>query len=254
MGPFKDLNEAKDLIPVLVFLLPGFVSAGIVALLVIRKPAEPFSRVIEAFIFTMLNLALFTVLKSLVTRIPGLKLNNHDFFTSGNLLIMTACAVLVGIVWSYEANNQFIFGILRKLKITSKTTKPSVWIDVLSETEVYVVVHLKDGRRVYGWPLRYSDDVSERAIFLEQATWLTDEGGALNDPPISIFLDKESEIAFVEFVTDSRPAQSVADVSDVRQNGDSRSTEANGMVWPILIVLFLVGGIGYILRRNKRDG
>jgi len=47
MGPFKDLNELQDLIPVLVFLLPGFVAAGIVALLVVRKPAEPFGRVIK---------------------------------------------------------------------------------------------------------------------------------------------------------------------------------------------------------------
>jgi hypothetical protein len=42
MGPIKDLNEAKDLIPVLVFLLPGFVSAGIVALLVIPKAGRAF--------------------------------------------------------------------------------------------------------------------------------------------------------------------------------------------------------------------
>jgi hypothetical protein len=240
MGPFKDLNEVKDLIPVLVFLLPGFVSAGIVALLVIRKPAEPFSRVIEAFIFTMINLALFTSLKSLLTRIPGLKVSGHDFFTSGNLTIMTLCAVLVGVAWSFEANNQFIFRLLRKLKITSRTTKPSVWIDVLSDTRSYVVVHLKDGRRIYGWLLRYSDDASERAIFLEEATWLTEEGTALNDPPVSILLDKDSEIAFVEFVTDSRPAELATTTPNAQPNRDACAARVNWKPGSVLIVLFLV--------------
>lgn len=254
MGPFKDLNELKDLIPVLVFLLPGFVSAGIVALLVIRKPSEPFSRVIEAFIFTMINLALFTILKSVVTRIPGLRVNSQDFFTAGNLSIMTLCAVLVGLVWSFEANNQLIFRLLRFLKITSKTTKPSVWIDVLSETKAYVVVHLKDERRIYGWPRRYSDDETERAIFLEQATWLTENGDALNDPPIGILLDKNSDIAFIEFVTEARPAEPIAEDPEAQHDGTPGFTEAKCTLKPILIVLFLVGSIAYVLRRWKRDG
>ena len=135
MGPFKDLNELKDLLPVLVFLLPGFVSAGIVALLVVRKPTEPFNRVIEALIFTMINLALFTFLKSLLVRIPGLHVNRTDFFTAGNLGLMTFCAVFVGFVWSFEANNQFLFRFLRKLRITSKTTKPSVWTEFIANPQ-----------------------------------------------------------------------------------------------------------------------
>lgn len=239
MGPFKDLTEFKDLTPVFVFLLPGFVSAGIVALLVIRKPAEPFSRVVEAFIFTMINLALFTSLRSLVTRIPGLKINSYFFFTSGNLLTMALCAVIVGLAWSYEANNQFIFGLLRGLKITPKTTKPSVWIDVFSETRNYVVVHLKDERRAYGWPRRYSDDASERVLFLEKATWLGENNEELNDPPIGILLDKDSEIAFIEFVFASQPAERAATETKPQHDRKYRRFAL------ALFVVFLITAVGY---------
>jgi hypothetical protein len=193
MEPFKDLKELKDLIPVLVFLLPGLVSTGIVSLLVFRKPVEPFTRVIEAFIFTMINLVLFAVVRQLVANIPGVQLGNDSFFTTVNLSIMTICSVLLGLVWSWEANNQIIFKFLRWLRVTQKTTKPSIWVDVLSEINNYVVVHLKDGRRVFGWPRRYSDDYGERAIFLEKATWLTEDGQAVNDPLMCILIDKECE-------------------------------------------------------------
>jgi Family of unknown function (DUF6338) len=263
MEPFKNLKELSDLIPVLVFLLPGFVSSGIVALLVIRKPAEPFGQVIEAFIFTMLNLALFTVLRSVVMRIPGLRLNNRDFFTSGNLLMMTFCAVVVGLAWSYEANNQIIFRLLRKLKLTGRTTKPSVWIDVFSENRTYVVVHLKDERRVYGWPRRYSDDASERVIYLEQATWLGEDNEELNDPPIDILLDKDSEIAFMEFVPGSQTPKRAATEpkQDVKYWRFGLALVAVFLVtaagycgslgnWSpalILIILFAVASVGYLV-------
>ena len=176
MGPFKDLKDLNDLLPVLLFLLPGFVSAGIVGLLAVRKPVEPFSRVIEALIFTMLNLVLFTVIKRLVTKVCHMKLDEKDFFTAGNLLILSACALAIGLAWSYEANNQRLFSFLRKCKITQKTTKPSVWVDILTRNRKFVIVDLKNGRRVYGWPAAFSEEASERSIYLEQATWLLDDG------------------------------------------------------------------------------
>jgi tetrahydromethanopterin S-methyltransferase subunit C len=121
MGPFEDLTKLKDLIPILVFLLPGFVSTGIVSLLVVRRPVEPFARVVEAVIFTTINLIVFAVLKRLLAHIPFLAIHSKSFFTAGNLALMGFCAVLVGLAWSYEANNQRLFAFLQRLRITIKT-------------------------------------------------------------------------------------------------------------------------------------
>lgn len=126
--------------------------------------------------------------------------DENNFFTANNLALMGACVVAVGLIWSIEANNQWLYSILRSLKITSRTTKPSTWVETFAAKVTYTVVHLKDGRRAYGWPRFYSGDAGERAIFLENASWLTDQNQLANDPLISILLDKESEIAFFEFV------------------------------------------------------
>jgi hypothetical protein len=249
MGPFEDLTKLKDLIPILVFLLPGFVSTGIVSLLVVRRPVEPFARVVEAVIFTTINLIVFAVLKRLLAHIPFLAIHSKSFFTAGNLALMGFCAVLVGLAWSYEANNQRLFAFLQRLRITIKTTRPSIWIDVFSENDTYVVAHLQDGRRVYGWPSLYSDDPVDRAIYLTEATWLDEGGRSINDPPIGILLDKESGIAFIEFVSETEPANGNAvEATPAAVNPAVEQPGAVQWFWLFLALIF-----GYFLGR-KRTG
>jgi Family of unknown function (DUF6338) len=74
-------------------------------------------------------------------------------------------------------------------------------VDVLSEQRNrYAVVHLKNGRRLIGWVSRYSDDADDRALFLGQASWLTDDGAFVNDPRLNALVDQETGISFIEFV------------------------------------------------------
>jgi hypothetical protein len=104
--PFPDLTKLQDLIPILVFLLPGFVSTGIVSLMVVRKPQEVFSRVVEAVIFTATNLAVFFIAKAILSRIAVLSVtfkhfltvDSHRFFTAGNLTMLALYAVGIGLV------------------------------------------------------------------------------------------------------------------------------------------------------------
>jgi hypothetical protein len=196
------IKEIKDLLPILVFLLPGFVSTGIVGMLVIRKPKETFDKIVEAFILTTVNLVLFVVLQSVLRRIPHLKFDTHDFFTPSNLLLMTFCSVAIGVGWAAEATNDWLFTRLRKWGITKKTTHVSTWNETFHGEKKYVVVHLTDSRRMYGFPTYYSDDPAERAIYLTDASWLLEGNKLHNNPTINIFLDKESGIELIEFLDD----------------------------------------------------
>lgn len=196
----ESADKLKDLIPVLLFLLPGFVSAGIVEMLVVRKSKDTFGRIVEALIFTVFNLVVFTVFRSLLEHIPLLRFDHSNFFTAGNTLLMTACALGIGLLWSAELTNEVLLGRLRNLKITEKTAKASTWGETFVNSKKFVVVHLEDGRRIYGWPTFYSDDPAERALYLEDASWLGSENNLLNDPPISIFVDNNSGIKLIEFV------------------------------------------------------
>jgi hypothetical protein len=195
-----EIDKLSQLIPVLLFLLPGLVSAGIVNALVVRKPKDVFDKVVEALIFTMTNLALFLIIRWALELFPKVEFDRAVFFTVGNSSLMLGCSIAVGVLTGAELNNEWLLGKLRDWNITRKTAKPSTWIETFAQSERFVVVHLADDRRIYGWPAFYSDTPKERAIYLEDASWLSEDNTFLNDPRISILLDKESGIKFVEFI------------------------------------------------------
>jgi hypothetical protein len=197
MKPFQDFSE---FLPVLVFFLPGFVSSGMVGMLVVRRPRETFDKCLEAFILTAANLALFIVLRAWLELSRGVHFSRETYLSLGNVALMTLCAILIGLAIGYEATNEHAFRLLRWCKITRKTTKISTWIETFGAVQKYVIVHLKDERRIFGWPRFYSDDPAERAIFLEDASWLSAENELINVERISIFLDKESGIELIEFL------------------------------------------------------
>jgi hypothetical protein len=147
------MKEVNDLFPILLFLLPGFVSVGILEVLCVRKSKDVFERVIEALIFTMLNLACFLVLRSLLERLPRLQFAHDQFLTPGNISLMALCAFAIGIVVAAEINHEWLLGILNnRFHLTRKTAKPSTWNETWTHAQKFVVVHLDDGRRIYGWP------------------------------------------------------------------------------------------------------
>lgn len=197
MGDFKEL---KDIIPILIFLLPGFLTGKMLDLLVVAKQKDVFDRIVQAFVFTFINLLCFSVVRWLLESFSPLTFDRVQFFTVGNLLITIFCAVGIALACSYEVRNERLINWLREKRITKKGYKPSTWLETFENEEKYVVVHLNDGRRVYGWPSYYSDEPNERAIYLVNASWLDDQNNFMNSSPISILLDEKTGIQFVEFL------------------------------------------------------
>lgn len=196
------MKEIKDLFPILLFLLPGLVSVGVIQILCIRKQKDAFERVIEALIFTMLNLAAFLISRAALERFPEIKFDHVEFLTAGNVGLMAFCAIAIGVGFAAEINHDWALGILNnRFHLTRKTAKPSTWNETWTHAQKFVVVHLDDGRRIYGWPTFYSDSPEERALFLEDASWLDDDNKLINEAaPISVLLDKHSGIKLVEFL------------------------------------------------------
>jgi hypothetical protein len=202
-----EIDKAKDLVPILLFLLPGFVSVGILEILCVRKTKDAFGRIVEALIFTMLNLACFLISRAFLETISCIKFDHREFFTTGNVSLMAACAIVIGLIFAAEINHEWLLSLLNnKFHLTRKTAKPSTWNETWTHAQKYVVVHLDDGRRIYGWPTFYSDAPEERALFLEDASWLGEENQLINeDSPISIFLDHHSGIKLIEFLEPNAP-------------------------------------------------
>jgi hypothetical protein len=109
-------------------------------------------------------------------------------------------ACLLGLAWGVVRSKDAALALLRRLKLTARTSRESVWNDVFASLGGAAQVGLSDGRNLIGWIRRYSDSGTERSVFLESAAWVN-ENGLLT--PISgegILLTDKAEIEYVMFL------------------------------------------------------
>ena len=87
-------------------------------------------------------------------------------FSVGIASILGACIV-----------NDWHMKFARLLRLTKKTARSSVWIDVFYDINRHVIINFKNGRRIFGWPKYFSDDPEKEYIFLHHPAWIVQEDG-----------------------------------------------------------------------------
>ena len=149
----------SELVNIFNFLLPGFITSFLFYSLTSFPKKSEFELIIMALIYTI-------VINSLVDVINNIWLNNYK------VLLSVFFASFLGILLAGIYNNDLLHRILRKIKITNKTSYPSEWYGTFSESKSYVVLHMKDGRRIMGWPLEWPSSPINGHFVLQDAVWL----------------------------------------------------------------------------------
>jgi hypothetical protein len=112
-----------------------------------------------------------------LTRCP-LFIGNHVAIGEWDQLSKTVHSIIValfiGLLWRYLFNNDRIHKFLRKTKITNKISYPSEWYGTFTETKRYIILDLKDERRIMGWPAEWPNDPEKAILF-----WKTQNGSLL---------------------------------------------------------------------------
>ena len=189
----------------LLILLPGFVSARVARMMSARSQQSELERVIEALIFSF-----FTYVVYLVAFGPRLPLEwrpepnmpvHYSFQVFRfRLLFLAAVALLLGFLWGYVKGHDSLLKLLRKCKLTDRTSRESVWNDVFVSLSGTVQIGIADGTMAIGWLARYSDTGDERAVFLEKASWIAEDGTVTPIPGAGLLLTEKSEIKYVMFL------------------------------------------------------
>lgn len=162
---------APGVVDLLQFLLPGFLAAWVFyAFTSYRKPSE-FERVIQALIFTLLIKTVTTVVR-LTFLTAGKRATFGTWNEESDLLAATITAFLLGALFSYLANTDRFHHIMRSVGITRETSFPSEWFGAFRNNVTYIVLHLKDERRIYGWPIEWPSSPDIGHFVLVQASWL----------------------------------------------------------------------------------
>ena len=190
-----------EIISIIFFLLPGFLSAWIVyGLTAFQKPSA-FERVVQSLIFTMLADTAARILgKGFLClgtyfAIGEWNENTHSYWR----LIF---AVAIGFFLVVSINNNFLGKLVPKW-VTKRTSYPSEWYSAFTRTPQYVFLHLSGDRRIYAWVEEWPDDPANGFFVLCESAWILPTNESVPMHNTQRMLVKASDIEMIEFVSET---------------------------------------------------
>jgi hypothetical protein len=184
-------NLTDEALRVVITLLPGFLSVKIKDFFTTAGARGPFDQLMEVVAFSVANylfagagyvllswcLSLFAAdVHSLAPAVepPG---SLMDLTLPAYLYVLATSSVVLGVLTGVVVGHDFHYRSARRLRLTNRTGRLEVWQDAFADIQGnWVVVHLRGGRRLIGWPLYYSERGDSPSVFLKDAAWVDDRG------------------------------------------------------------------------------
>jgi hypothetical protein len=153
-------------------------------------------------IFTLFTQAILSIVE-FSFKLLGNYWSIAKWSNSSSLIWSIVIALLMGFIFSYFANNDKLHKLLRELKITREGSYPTEWFKSFLNV-TYIVLHLHDGRRLYGWPSEWPSVPTVGHFLIFRPAWLVDNGeNKLIQQPIdgieNILIDVK-DVKWVEFI------------------------------------------------------
>ena len=133
---------------------------------------------------------------------------SYQFSSNPKVILISLAAVIsIPVFGGFIYFNDHLHRLLRKLKITTKTSRSNAWNHAFVTQDRYVIVTLKDGRRILGYPTMFSNDPEEGFVYLYNPAWVNDDKSHDEEPDYfeSIcygFLLNRDNIDLIEFTLD----------------------------------------------------
>lgn len=195
-------NLTSDIITLFQFLLPGFIAAWMFYSLTSYPKPSQFERVVQALIFTIFIQAIVVLIEyGIVWTCAEYKLEGIS--KNAGVVGSVLAAIVLGVIFACFANNDYLHKLLRKLGITRETSYPSEWFGAFLNDITFVVLHLEDERRLYGWPLEWPSQQTTGHFVIAEPSWLNDDGSETEVTGVSKMVIRATDVKWVEFLEKS---------------------------------------------------
>jgi len=187
---------SNELVNVLTFLIPGFITAWVVFGLTAAKKPSQFERIVQALIFTAVINAAFEVISGVILKTCLVSLYEY------RLAYHIVMALFLGLSYSWLINHDLIHKGLRTIGLTQRSALSNEWNFTHSKlTKNWVVLHMKDGKRLFGFPEICSTGGDDGHYFVIYPHWVNDKGEVELDLSNELegILIPATEISRVEF-------------------------------------------------------
>ena len=188
-----------EIVGVLTFLLPGFVAAATFYALTSHPKPGAFDRVVLALILTLIC----KLITDFVVSVPIDAENGVATAETTEPAISIIVAVILGLCVSGISNTDILHRCFRWLRITRETSFPSEWYSTFARygENAYIVLHLQDGRRLYGFAEEWPSEPKDGHFRIAEAEWLDDKNERIALAGVSAVLIPATEIAMIEFLS-----------------------------------------------------
>ena len=195
-----------EALQILIFLIPGFISSTILNALVVRKKKGTLAKIVESLIF---SLFIYTFYSLVVNKSPialldvgGLTTFSYD---GKAFLLLFGFSFIIPLILGFLTVKDYHMKFARFLKLSKRTSRGSVWFDVFYEQETHIIINFSNGRRIFGWPMYYSDDPDYQYIYLDKPSWVVQDEQTKESKYIEldiegILITPEQKIESIEFL------------------------------------------------------
>lgn len=168
----------------LLYVLPGILGALAYEYVVEGEPRDALDRVATALVLALVS-ALISSLVFGQSLTPKLAIGPETppdiilgaFLQPKHLALSTVISTAAALAFAAAQNHGWIYSALRRLKFTKKASRNDVWQQTFYLFgNRWISVEFKDGRRLVGWPLRFSAPGQPRALLLGDAIWYSPDG------------------------------------------------------------------------------
>lgn len=213
----------SEAVSVLTFLLPGFVGAAVFYALTSHPRPGEFDRVVQALVFTTVAQAITAAARW----IGGWRWPGYEWPAGLELSVSVLGAVGIALLAAAVSNHDTAHRLLRRISVTRETAYPSEWYSAFAENSGrYIVLHLRDGRRLYGWPMEWPGSAAAGHFRIGEAHWLDDgqDGDAMMGtvegliPVVAVGDDGQEGDAMMETVEVLIPVAAVGMVQFLRES------------------------------------
>ena len=205
---------SQGLVEALMVLVPGFLSAIVYYSLTSHPKPSMFERVVQALVFTVVIWAIGAPLGEWL----GLDLRIGMGESAGGKglgpSVLLGVAVVVGLLAALVVDTDYAHQALRCVRMTKETSHPSEWYSTFysRSSKEFVLLHLVEGRRLYGWPAEWPSD-SERGHFrIENGEWLGEDNETHR--AADVILIRVQDVVMVEFLQKQTTGESDGDAGD----------------------------------------
>jgi hypothetical protein len=191
-------------------LLPGFLAYAVFHVIAYRSvKIEATNAVLNA-----LGLTLLVHVFWFIAKWPGSLIPTPDIIG----LTLTAIVVGIALVWLDEVG--LVHSACRTIGLTNASQWTSVWRTAFRTfrkgCDGWVIVHLKDGRRLQGAVVGSPADSTEQYVCVIKARWLLSDSGVITTLDFSgAILLSASDILMVQFMTEPKEIErELAEITD----------------------------------------